>query len=490
MKHQHTLFTILGCFSNARTSRCPITRLSLTAALIFVGSITAQGQDDTNWVTSVTEGFFDVAENWSNGAPDSTKRINFNIADSATVTLRGNATVAAARFWSDSTSPAPVDNLSVLTLDLASYQLNVNDLATDSFRPPQTNGTTRRLILLGEQDDDGDNLGILNSGNIFTYVGHTGNSSQGRFELIIGFGATYRSNGSFAVQWGNTTTGSALVDVQAGGRLELTGSNANRDFRIAVSTNNNAELRVSGGYVSHAGTYLRIAEGAGSKGYLNILEGGTFNSAGNIRVGSGSGGEGYVLVDGTGSTLAAAGLYVGGTEVNGFGMGTATFSDGGSGTVNELLVYFTPRDPDTATTYGTLIFDGGSLHVNNTATFQENSLLNVTINGVGGPAVLSADVLNIDGAILELALGSGFNGNIDDVIYLLEYRSELNGTFFGLDEGAIFSIGDSEHLFQISYLMAEGSMIGLTIVPEPGNIAAILGAVALLVLIRRNRRNS
>jgi hypothetical protein len=61
-------------------------------------------------------------------------------------------------------------------------------------------------------------------------------------------------------------------------------------------------------------------------------------------------------------------------------------------------------------------------------------------------------------------------------------NSPLTATFYNLPEGAIIEAGSSS--YQISYIAGDGNDVSLTVVPEPGALAA----VGLLLLVSRRRK--
>ncbi len=443
----------------------------------------AVSANSTSWQTGITEGFFNIPGNWTNGVPDSTFTATFGITQDTEISFTQNHSVGTLNWWSGTGSALSEDQTLTLTLDLADNTFTAINIPSLSWRAPVAEGTTRRVLMKGEKDIEGVNLGIFeNTGNSFIYVGH-GSSASGNFEVVVDSGATFRTTAHLALQWdsSDTTPAAALFEVRQGGVLEVLN---NRRIQIANSSGNDAELLVSGGRASNQNDEVRVAIGSNSTGVIRVTHGGTFQSGNDILLGYGSNSTGTLSVSGSGSTATASSLMVGGRSSSGVGMGVAEFLDGGHGDFNSLYVYHTVHGPESIT-FGTVTFDGGTMSVLNNAVFEALSVLNITVTNVAQGAVLSADNLTIDDVILNLSAGNTFSANLDDTIILLEYTGTLLGTFDSLPEGSIVSFG--EYLAEISYLMEGGTAIGLTVVPEPATAAALLGMLTLAVVALRKR---
>ena len=108
------------------------------------------------------------------------------------------------------------------------------------------------------------------------------------------------------------------------------------------------------------------------------------------------------------------------------------------------------------------------------------------------------DQINVTGTvdITGGSLTTVFTGSysLGDMIFLLlnDGADAITGTYSGLAQGAVFTGGGFD--WQISYLADSGGSptftggndIALMAVPEP-NVAALLGGLGLLALLRRRR---
>ncbi len=159
-----------------------------------------------------------------------------------------------------------------------------------------------------------------------------------------------------------------------------------------------------------------------------------------------------------------------------------------------LLIVF--RNSDTGE-HGTLGINGGALTISNTLTLQANSVLRYTLTEapVGfSPGIFVTNgsetaTMTIGGALLELFVGDGFTPVLNET-YLISTYDILDGTFFGLAEGAMVSAINSPYEFTISYVDGiDGNSIGLTTVaiPEPHHAAIVMLLAAAGALLRRGR---
>ena len=115
--------------------------------------------------------------------------------------------------------------------------------------------------------------------------------------------------------------------------------------------------------------------------------------------------------------------------------------------------------PGTASSPGTLTV-GSSLHFLNS-----NNAINIRLNGASAGQY---DEVNVQGDVsfistaLNVSLGSGFTPAIGNSFTILHSTSPIVGTFNGLVQGSLFTVGST--VFQISYTAGMGDDIVLTAV--------------------------
>jgi autotransporter-associated beta strand protein len=259
--------------------------------------------------------------------------------------------------------------------------------------------------------------------------------------------------------------------------------------------------------------------GGGANGKVAIeasqtltLSSGTQNFAGVIE------GSGALTVDGAAQTLSAANTYTGATTINGgtLALGVDGSIDGTSGvalgggtfdvsaksggyTVNNLTGTGSVVGGLTVSTTlaignspGQVSFDG-DLTLGTTsiaAKFDYEFTGGATAADLG---IVSGDLTLDSKAFLNLfQLGTYTLG---DTFTLFAYEGTLSGTFIGLAEGDTL-FDDESNLWRINY--AETTVgqnysgqigqtyVNITAIPEP-NVAALLGALGTLILLRRRR---
>ncbi len=183
-----------------------------------------------------------------------------------------------------------------------------------------------------------------------------------------------------------------------------------------------------------------------AKGYFGSVDlTGTNTTTGGFTV---DGGAFYIHGD-QGSSSLNVGAY-----------GTYYITFGGTGVIGSILASEANLTPGDGGVPG-ILSDTGDLHM------KDNTILSTRINGpgagigysqmqVGGQVTISA------GTVLSVVLGPGFadSGNGQYVIIKNTGSSPINGTFVGLPQGAIFSVGDQQ--FQISYAGGSGHDVVLT----------------------------
>jgi len=278
------------------------------------------------------------------------------------------------------------------------------------------------------------------------------------------------SNGGSALA-ATTITNSGLIQGKTGYGIKLIGT-----WNDTVT--NNAGGTIQGGKTAAASTYAPVIDtGAGNDTVTNsgsiISDGG--NSATAVSLGAG---DDHLTFSGAAPTVTG-GL------------------DGGSGgeTVGDILtVNLTGGSTLTLggaiTNFESIQVQSGSLTLGGQLTLALNGSTAGTPTGFGQlvfSATTGALVLD-PGASLNLILG--FTPSFGETFDIINFTSggTLSGTFVGLAEGAVFTVGGQE--FSISYLGGvSGHDVVLTAIPEPSTtillFAGLAGGVALVLRRRR-----
>ncbi len=369
-------------------------------------------------------------------------------------------------------------------------------------------------------------------------------SGSGRLNFLVGVADSVRSlnvkNGELSVgtglvMWGyaNVEGAETILRIQEGGVLRHTAAAgigrtessdrtttaklyienggkllAENSFSIAANGGNgtsNADVFIIGPTsVMEAKASDRSVVNIGNAlghGTLRITDGGLLDSSRAIGVGFGEVGTAALTVSGvnvnnsdpenpitTASRILGNQLYIGGGRARddgnnlprAGGEGVAEFLDGGYGQFTTLLAY----NNSVNGTKGTLRIDDAFVTVSGTATFQAGSVTELGLRSVEQDVLMFASNLVLD-STLQLLIDGSFSAALHDSIHLIEYTS-LTGTFAGLGEGDTFSVDG--HTFSIHYAMGDGeNIIGLTVIPEPGTIAVILGAICLGICVARRK---
>jgi len=302
-------------------------------------------------------------------------------------------------------------------------------------------------------------------------------------------GVTDINNGAVLIIENDTglgnTTGNTTID--NGGALHLQGS---------ISVGNEA-ISLGGDGLNGGGGNGALVSVSGDNSYAGLLT--LINVSTGHRITSQSGT--FTLSNtGTISNANARALYLGGA---GDGILAGSLSDGsitkdGSGTwtlLGDNQVFY-----GTTISAGKLIIDGsvsndvtvssgatlsgvgsagGNLVFNNDSIFEFNFDESGNFTAAGTATIAGSATLNLIGTVTGLS--------VSDTITILA-ASSLSGTFSGIADGSIFSYGGYE--FEANYSGSEFSLTvsGITI-PEPSTSAILLGAVALMQVTRRRRKD-
>jgi autotransporter-associated beta strand protein len=226
------------------------------------------------------------------------------------------------------------------------------------------------------------------------------------------------------------------------------------------------------------GTLTKIGNNTLTLSADNTYTGLTTVSAGTLRINGANSGNGAVTVD-AGTSFGGSGSVIGGINVSG------VLSPGGSETSIES-------------------FRGGALSFDSTSTYAYQ----LQTLGLNGDLAHSTSNLNIaTGAVLTLTdLSAGTGRAEGDKLTLISSVGAWNGGLFKydsgtgtattLDNGSVFRFGTYDWMFKyddtaagsnfVTDTTGASNFVTMTVVPEP-NVAAVLGGICTLLLLRRRR---
>lgn len=442
------------------------------------------GQTTYDWIGG-SEGDFGVGGNWSPAGPPVEDSI-VRFADQGTVLVNLGSDVQMNSFR--------VTGDSNVTFDMGGNTFTAAEQSTWTLRG---NGNSTLILQNGDF--------VYAAGNN-QWIGHT--FTSGEKTLRVGVGSRLVMNGE-TITFNHNSTNVVRLYVEDGAKFDswerVVMSGGPDSQTHTVVSGHGSEIRTG---LRGSGTARSFYLGSDGIATMEILSGAAFSGfdlALGRKYGTGGGadptrrGNGILIVDGSegihASSVTASRFFIGGGAIAsnvaavGDGSGTATFSNGGIGAFNTMRVFHTSEvvDDEPVITWGTLVIDGGHVSVTGTATFDPGSVLRIGLNQVSQNESLLISELNLD-ATLELTLGVGFSAAISDTIVLIEYQT-LSGEFANVGQGDFITIGG--YTFEMDYAMGSGSnLIGLTVtaIPEPGNMAVVLGLIALLILRAKRKQ--
>ncbi len=465
-----------------------------TATFLLIPSLlTAQ---TTSWTGGGDNSTFNQDSNWTNDAPDNAT--DATIDPAGVLSLQLNAAIDVRDFtvlgqMDGETAPHLTINLNSHTLNGYSGTLFFHNTAGVARSLTFLNGTYRagRMMFSDNFISENPQPTILTVGsNAFFHLEHnsTTNSQIGRYgaQLRIENGGHFRF------------TGDGTGD---GSRLFL-GSRAKQEPAPIISvsgtgsqfTSDDGTVLYIGGLTGQgaavADAEFRVENGAtATLNYVNITRGGL--SSGSVN----PGGSGHLKVDGTGSTLSAERMFVGGGQRFGSASNTATAS-GAPG-------YITLTNQSASTFNllqafeGTVSIDNALATVTGNAIFEENSALALHLYNpqqdpllVVSHSVTSDALLAVNNAQLLVTLDHDFSALVGETITLIRYDifNPENGHFNGLADGATITVGDYSFVIDYEWIDGGNNYIALTVIPEPITSSIILALlVAGLVAVRRMR---
>ena len=431
-------------------------RLTVSASgALGSGNVTIQGGNQNTWVSGFS------------GTPTAFV-FTGNTNQSNNFTLSGNATISASNPDGASASSETVTLSGNVSLDNNTLFVRGRGTGTISGEISGTGGITKI---------DNPGTWILTGTN--TYTGAT-NVSAGSLRAGAAVGGQAFGNGT-AVTLANVTGASldlngfsqTIGSLSGGG---LTGGNVTLGANANLTTGSN----------NSSTSYAGVISGTGTSGLTKTGSGNLTLSGANTYTGATSVNAGTIAVNGslanTSTTVGSGGTLQGSGSIT----GSVTVQNGGTlATGNSIESLST----------GALSLQAGS-----TFAYEIN---NDAAAGVAGDLTAVTGNLTFDltnAAILTLSeLGSG-SWTIGEKLTLISYSGAWNGGLFNytsstLADDSTINFSSMEWLFNYNDTAAgtnyTGDLTGtsyvtMTAIPEP-NVAALLGGLGTLLLLRRRR---
>ncbi len=442
-----------------KTNLLPTVAASICFAfsLVFADTITWDGG---------TSGTFSDTANWIGGeVPVSTDTARFTDAGEVVVEFSTNATVDTVAFEGTELAGDPAkltfnaDGRTFTTMGSLILDASASDARVFVFN----GGTLAVGVTLGVNNVSAlrDSMTMeVNDGTVLTVGNQLGIGRRSIGILSITGGSTLAINDQTLMGHGSSGDGRIIVS-GSGSEFNQNDGSANRNILVGFSNN--------------------------GQGSVEVLAGGKMQTVRSVTIATAVGSSGSVLVSGTNSSMVAnvagEGLFVGGrTNAGGEagGTGLATFAFGGSGDFDVIRVF--ANDPS-IDEIGTLVFNQSGGVIANSATFESGSVVRFGLFEVNQAMDLTINgSLSIAGAYLEAFLEPEFVPVLGNSFSLIGYDS-LAGTFANQD-GEVLIDGIR---FAIDYSLGGEDVIGLTVIPEPSQVALVLAAVIVLLMLRRRK---
>lgn len=290
---------------------------------------------------------------------------------------------------------------------------------------------------------------------------------------------------SGTVSIGQNTGGSATIEVNSGGSLVGSAYLIGR-----FGTGSDGHLIVTG--TDSTASTTDITVGNEGTGVMDILNGGVVTTTGTPIIGNVAGSNGTVTISGTNSqwTLSDGSGTV---TVGGSGTGSLNVSNGGT-----LLGSASVGGTGTLGSDGTIagsVTNAGLVSPGNSAGILEvmgnyiqtsDGILQIELGGTTVGAEYDqlfslAGTATLEGTLNLLSINS-FAPSLGNSFQILNFSEGISGSFDNINA---FSLG-SGLAWDFDDLYTTGT---ISVIPEPATMAALLGALALgLVLWRRSVR--
>jgi autotransporter-associated beta strand protein len=371
--------------------------------------------------------------------------------------------------------------------------------------------TTGTTVTLSPENRYIGNGTLQVSGGGAIWLGTSGGSGNTEFAMTGGVidivsGTTLVNGGWAKGKWGENKAGlqvNGTFDLRDGewvGADALTGSGVVTQADVDGWYTSGLILGVNNGGGTFTGTITDSNNGTDNIQFHKYGTGTQILTGTNTYSSSTTVGGGKLTISGTGSINNTTGISIGAAEFN-YNSSTAltqavSFSGtggtlSGSGTINQAVTIPTGNTLAIGNSVGQMNF-GSSLGLGGTAVME--------IDGTAGAGSAGGnDLANVAGALtyggaLTLDLGTIF-GNGTYSWNLFDFAGADSGTFSTItltdqysgsltdgDSNGIWDLTSGDNTWQFT---ESTGVLGLTVVPEPS--AALLGALGMLVLLRRRR---
>ncbi len=479
-----------------------------------VGTLNLAGANTYGGQTAITAGRLQFAKQTSlyNGATGNWTAANINVKSGATLAFNvggtdefttGDVTTLLTNLAVSSGSTNGMNAGSIIGFDTTGGNFTIGDVIADTTG---AGGGVRGLTKLGNNTLT---LSQPNSftGNVTIATGElriTGSSGLGTGPKTIdaqnlGFLSLDGSAGniSLASDLSLTTAGLSIVNI--------TGDNVINGTVKTIFGNGSSSIRSDAGSLNIIGnvdsgaTGNRILELSGESSGANTINGSISNGTATSLTITKSGTGNWVLANGTNSYTGPTNVNGGKLVING-NISTSSLTTvassatlAGSGTVGKAIIN------------GTLAVGNSPGQMNFTDTLGLAGTTIMEINGTVGAGVTnghdfvkltgsgSAGVLNYGGAMtldLGAIFGAGiYSWNLFDMaseagtFATISLADQYSGSLLDTDLDGIWDLTSGDDTWQFT---ESTGVLGLTVVPEP-NVAALLGGMGVLALLRRRR---
>ena len=369
------------------------------------------------------------------------------------------------------------------TFDMAGFNQTIaalQDTATTSINGKVTNSVVGTSTLTVNQSVDTNFGSVIEDGAVNQFVALT---KSGSGNLTLSGSNTH--TGGTNVNAGTLTLGHATNTLANTGAVNVNGGT----LALGTNTDTVGSVTLTSGIISGSGAGRLTGTGSAydvRSGTISAKLGGTVGltktTAGTVTISSDNSSGGY-----TGATAVNGGtLIIDGNISTSVTTVASGATIGGSGTTGALTVqsggFITPGN------------SAGILTVN--GNYAQAGLYTAEINGLTPGTqhdqIVVTGAVDITGGTLSTLFTGSYS--LNNILFILTNDSSdlITGTFSGLAQDAIVtSYGGFD--WKISYVANSGSSsftggndIALMAIPEP-NVAALVGGLGILALLRRRR---